>query len=246
MAKILGIDTPSMPALNRWLDGVRRVPKRVPLEAPADPKAKNGNLRYIYEMVPVARLLRLKLNTPPPRHEVKVPFPASLCLPCLIATCLGSVLVFVLRELDPPLPPRKGGYRVGAQTTTTTCKAIMTDPPIADRPHTSPGARRSRHARRQTTSTCPRPHRRPASRQGTLRHPRTVVDRPGPKPRPRRGCGCEFLQGWLPCWLLALHHVWHAIRSRTRQPHRRSSTRLFALSAAGAFSGGIWPIRHRS
>eukprot|EP00962_Isochrysis_galbana_P025873 scaffold8003_cov115-Isochrysis_galbana.AAC.1 len=29
-----------------------------------------------------------------------------------------------------PLPPRKGGYRVGAQTTTTTCKAIMTDPPI--------------------------------------------------------------------------------------------------------------------
>lgn len=63
MAKILGIDTPSMSALNRWLDGVRRVPKRVPLEAPADPKAKNGNLRYIYEMVPVARLLRLKLNT---------------------------------------------------------------------------------------------------------------------------------------------------------------------------------------
>eukprot|EP00962_Isochrysis_galbana_P052483 scaffold23877_cov145-Isochrysis_galbana.AAC.4 len=62
----------------------------------------------------------------------------------------------------------------------------------------------------------------------------------------RRGCGCEFLQGWLPCWLLALHHVWHAIRSRTRQPHRRSSTRLFALSAAGAFSGGIWPIRHPS
>eukprot|EP00962_Isochrysis_galbana_P015050 scaffold4311_cov124-Isochrysis_galbana.AAC.1 len=39
-------------------------------------------------------------------------------------------LVFVLRELDPPLPPRKGGYRVGAQTTTNTCKAIMTDPPI--------------------------------------------------------------------------------------------------------------------
>eukprot|EP00962_Isochrysis_galbana_P027754 scaffold8736_cov114-Isochrysis_galbana.AAC.10 len=53
-------------------------------------------------------------------------------------------------------------------------------------------------------------------------------------------------QGWLPCWLLALHHVWHAIRSRTRQPHRRSSTRLFVLSAAGAFSGGIWPIRHRA
>eukprot|EP00962_Isochrysis_galbana_P017328 scaffold4985_cov116-Isochrysis_galbana.AAC.1 len=25
-------------------------------------------------------------------------------------------LVFVLRELDPPLPPRKGDYRVGAQT----------------------------------------------------------------------------------------------------------------------------------
>eukprot|EP00962_Isochrysis_galbana_P015787 scaffold4520_cov96-Isochrysis_galbana.AAC.3 len=49
-------------------------------------------------------------NSPPPsEHEVKVPFPASLCLPCLVATCLGSVLVFVLRELDPPLPPRKGG-----------------------------------------------------------------------------------------------------------------------------------------
>eukprot|EP00962_Isochrysis_galbana_P034597 scaffold11731_cov119-Isochrysis_galbana.AAC.10 len=45
-------------------------------------------------------------------------FPAPLCLPCLVATCLGSVLVFVLRELDPPLPPRKGDYRVGAQTTT--------------------------------------------------------------------------------------------------------------------------------
>eukprot|EP00962_Isochrysis_galbana_P027445 scaffold8629_cov114-Isochrysis_galbana.AAC.9 len=58
-------------------------------------------------------------NSPPPsEHEVKVPSPASLCLPCLVATCLGSVLVFVLRELDPPLPPRKGGYRVGAQTTT--------------------------------------------------------------------------------------------------------------------------------
>jgi hypothetical protein len=61
--KILGIDTPSMSALNRWLDGVRRVPKRVPLEAPGDPKAKHGNLRYIYKMVPVARLVRLKLNT---------------------------------------------------------------------------------------------------------------------------------------------------------------------------------------
>jgi hypothetical protein len=62
-AKILGIDTPSMSALNRWLDGVRQVPKRVPLEAPGDPKAKHGNLRYIYEMVPVAQLIRLKLNT---------------------------------------------------------------------------------------------------------------------------------------------------------------------------------------
>eukprot|EP00962_Isochrysis_galbana_P026053 scaffold8051_cov114-Isochrysis_galbana.AAC.5 len=38
----------------------------------------------------------------------------------------------------------------------------------------------------------------------------------------------------------------YSIRSRTRQPHRRSSTRLFALSAAGAFSGGIWSIRHRT
>eukprot|EP00962_Isochrysis_galbana_P015332 scaffold4400_cov124-Isochrysis_galbana.AAC.3 len=28
----------------------------------------------------------------------------------------ACVLVFVLRELDPPLPPRKGDYRVGAQT----------------------------------------------------------------------------------------------------------------------------------
>eukprot|EP00962_Isochrysis_galbana_P059912 scaffold33776_cov118-Isochrysis_galbana.AAC.1 len=40
------------------------------------------------------------------------------------------IVVFWPAELDPPLPPRKGGYRVGAQTTTTTCKAIMTDPPI--------------------------------------------------------------------------------------------------------------------
>eukprot|EP00962_Isochrysis_galbana_P048738 scaffold20388_cov103-Isochrysis_galbana.AAC.2 len=60
---------------------------------------------------------------------------------------VGSVLVFVLRELDPPLPPRKGGYRVGAQTTTNTCKAIMTDPPIdhtqARTPKSSEGGRMS-------------------------------------------------------------------------------------------------------
>eukprot|EP00962_Isochrysis_galbana_P028881 scaffold9171_cov119-Isochrysis_galbana.AAC.2 len=51
------------------------------------------------------------------RCEVQVRFPAFLCLPCLVATCLGSVLVFVLRELDPPLPPRKGDHPVGAQPT---------------------------------------------------------------------------------------------------------------------------------
>eukprot|EP00962_Isochrysis_galbana_P043863 scaffold16844_cov119-Isochrysis_galbana.AAC.3 len=42
---------------------------------------------------------------------------------------MGSVLAFVLRELDPPLPPRKGDHRVGAQKPTTTCKQQMTDPP---------------------------------------------------------------------------------------------------------------------
>jgi hypothetical protein len=70
--KILGIDTPSMSALNRWLDGVRRVPERVPLEAPGNPKAKHGNLRYIYEMVPVARLIRLKLNTLRKEYEAAI------------------------------------------------------------------------------------------------------------------------------------------------------------------------------
>eukprot|EP00962_Isochrysis_galbana_P019412 scaffold5661_cov118-Isochrysis_galbana.AAC.1 len=49
----------------------------------------------------------------------------------------------------------------------------MTDPPSTDRRHRSPGARRSRPDRPtpNTThlSTPPRPHRSPASRQGTLR-----------------------------------------------------------------------------
>jgi hypothetical protein len=71
-AKILGIDTRSMSALNRWLNGVRRVPKRVPLEAPGDPKAKHGNLRYIYEMVPVARLIRLKLKELRKEYEAAI------------------------------------------------------------------------------------------------------------------------------------------------------------------------------
>eukprot|EP00962_Isochrysis_galbana_P031615 scaffold10295_cov116-Isochrysis_galbana.AAC.7 len=58
------------------------------------------------------------------------------------------MLVFVLRELDPPLPPRKGGYRVGAQTTENTCKAIMTDSPIDDteaREQDAPGTTDAKH-----------------------------------------------------------------------------------------------------
>eukprot|EP00962_Isochrysis_galbana_P017452 scaffold5017_cov139-Isochrysis_galbana.AAC.4 len=50
--------------------------------------------------------------------------------------------------LDPPLPPRKGDYRVGAQTTATTCKAIMTDPPTDDteaREPVAPGTNGAKH-----------------------------------------------------------------------------------------------------
>eukprot|EP00962_Isochrysis_galbana_P027657 scaffold8697_cov113-Isochrysis_galbana.AAC.3 len=58
--------------------------------------------------------------------------PPCLCLPCLVAMCMGSVLAFVRRELDPPLPPKKGDHRVGAHEPTTTCKKPMTDPPTDD------------------------------------------------------------------------------------------------------------------
>eukprot|EP00962_Isochrysis_galbana_P009068 scaffold2519_cov108-Isochrysis_galbana.AAC.7 len=46
----------------------------------------------------------------------------------------------------------------------------MTDPPTDDTEDRSPGARRSRPDRRRLTPTSPRPRRRRASRQGTLRH----------------------------------------------------------------------------
>eukprot|EP00962_Isochrysis_galbana_P026127 scaffold8085_cov127-Isochrysis_galbana.AAC.5 len=83
-----------------------------------------------------------RAGPPPSEHEARgvgslVPFPAPLCFPCPVATCLGSVLVFVLRELDPPLPPRKGDHRVGAQRQETTCKAMMTNPRSTDRRHRS-------------------------------------------------------------------------------------------------------------
>eukprot|EP00962_Isochrysis_galbana_P012378 scaffold3499_cov117-Isochrysis_galbana.AAC.11 len=80
----------------------------------------------------------------------------------------------------------------------------MTDPPIDDTQAREPEAPGTNGAK-QRAPVHGHTGDVPAFRQGTLRHPRTVVDRPGPKPR--RGCGCEFLQGWLPCWLLALHHV---------------------------------------
>eukprot|EP00962_Isochrysis_galbana_P028825 scaffold9150_cov120-Isochrysis_galbana.AAC.6 len=47
-----------------------------------------------------------------------------------------------------PLPPRKGGYRVGAQTTTNARKAIMTDSPIDDtvaREQDAPGTTDAKH-----------------------------------------------------------------------------------------------------
>eukprot|EP00962_Isochrysis_galbana_P043866 scaffold16844_cov119-Isochrysis_galbana.AAC.6 len=94
-----------------------------------------------------------RADPPPSKHEVEAPFPAPLCLPCLVAMCMcmGSVLAFVLRELDPPLPPRKGDHRVGAQKPTTTCKKQMTDPPTDDTEAREPdSARRSRPDRRRT------------------------------------------------------------------------------------------------
>eukprot|EP00962_Isochrysis_galbana_P001429 scaffold362_cov127-Isochrysis_galbana.AAC.2 len=44
-----------------------------------------------------------RADPPPSKHEVEVPFPASLCLPSfrLVAVCLGSVLVFVLGNWIP-------------------------------------------------------------------------------------------------------------------------------------------------
>eukprot|EP00962_Isochrysis_galbana_P031002 scaffold10084_cov139-Isochrysis_galbana.AAC.1 len=54
----------------------------------------------------------------------------------------------------------------------------------------SPGARRSRHDRRQTPRTCPRPHRRRAFTQGTLRQgvsaPRCLSGLCRPARRPRK------------------------------------------------------------
>eukprot|EP00962_Isochrysis_galbana_P043400 scaffold16508_cov108-Isochrysis_galbana.AAC.3 len=73
--------------------------------------------------------------------------PHAMDTSCGSMSCLVG-LVFVLRELDPPLPPRKGGYRVGAQTTTTTRKAIMTDPPTDDteaREPDAPGTTDAKH-----------------------------------------------------------------------------------------------------
>eukprot|EP00962_Isochrysis_galbana_P050054 scaffold21510_cov111-Isochrysis_galbana.AAC.7 len=54
----------------------------------------------------------------------------------------GSKRVRVDRadESSTQVPPRKGDYRVGARTTTNTCKAIMTDPPIDDTQAQEPDA----------------------------------------------------------------------------------------------------------
>eukprot|EP00962_Isochrysis_galbana_P041014 scaffold14943_cov120-Isochrysis_galbana.AAC.5 len=115
---------------------------------------------------------------------------------------------------------------------------MMTDPPT-DLRHRSPKPGSPTLAPDPTDAKHHAPlhghtgHRSRAFRQGTLRHPRTVVDQPGPKSR--RGCGCEFLQGQ-GCGSLAASSTEHY------PPFRP----IFALSAAGAFSGGIWSIRHRS
>eukprot|EP00962_Isochrysis_galbana_P003373 scaffold940_cov135-Isochrysis_galbana.AAC.2 len=61
-------------------------------------------------------MVHLPRNT---RCRFLFPPPCAFLASSPLATCFGSVLVFVLRlrELDPPLPPRKGDHRVGAQAT---------------------------------------------------------------------------------------------------------------------------------
>eukprot|EP00962_Isochrysis_galbana_P028910 scaffold9191_cov114-Isochrysis_galbana.AAC.10 len=63
---------------------------------------------------------------------------------CWNMSCQGAPCAFLASSpraclggnwTDPPLPPRKGDHRVGAQRQETTCKAMMTDPaPVWSRP----------------------------------------------------------------------------------------------------------------
>eukprot|EP00962_Isochrysis_galbana_P038074 scaffold13454_cov114-Isochrysis_galbana.AAC.4 len=102
---------------------------------------------------------------------------------------MGSVLAFVLRELDPPLS-RQGAKEGGSwiivwgRKPQTTCKKQMTDDRSTDRRHrrepdapdpTDAGSHT--HLATATPEACLPTRHSPSD----LRHPRTVVDRPGPK-----------------------------------------------------------------
>eukprot|EP00962_Isochrysis_galbana_P060323 scaffold34629_cov135-Isochrysis_galbana.AAC.1 len=68
-----------------------------------------------------------------------------------------------------------------------------------DRRHRSPGARRSRHERRQTPRTSPRPHRSRASRREALLSPTKQVASPSPSLRGQRSeeRSCQKDWQWL-------------------------------------------------
>eukprot|EP00962_Isochrysis_galbana_P000532 scaffold153_cov105-Isochrysis_galbana.AAC.8 len=91
--------------------------------------------------------------------------------PCAFLALLPFVLVRCARfrdgELNPTSIKEKWDYRVGAHTTTCQrCHDRFTD---RHRTHQRPGAKRSRNVTRRHTHTSPRPYRRRAFRQGTLR-----------------------------------------------------------------------------
>eukprot|EP00962_Isochrysis_galbana_P031600 scaffold10291_cov146-Isochrysis_galbana.AAC.4 len=104
----------------------------------------------------------------------KVPFPAPLCLPCLVAVCSGSVKCACFRagELDPLSRQGRGVIMWGRKQPTPHVKA-MTDPPTDDTEDREPD-----DAPDPTDSDTHTHLSRPV-RHRTLRHPRTVVDRPG-------------------------------------------------------------------
>jgi len=94
-------------------------------------------------------------------------FPAPLCLPCLVAVCACEVCLLSCWGTESPSPAKEGGISCGGSSNTS--HNVMTDRSnsILDRERSAPGMS---HVTRRHTHTSPRPYRRRAFRQGTLRH----------------------------------------------------------------------------